>query len=734
MSQSLRTTTKTERLVAHTPRAGGNLWHYLDDHLTSVANIARVFAAAFGAEEVAYLAGLFHDLGKAGAPFQNYLKQAYNYPTLQQKKVDHSSAGAVLARELYTADFPDLEASKSKGVEIAWVVASHHGGLDSLFKLQERLSQKSQDQTISASIPLAEQHIPEITKALDSALPSLLDFPNSQARELFIRMLLSVLVDADHLDTEAFRSPSKFANRQRQFNSISDLLKKLEQSQHEIRANAEPTLVNQARKTIYEAALVKALETPGFFRLTVPTGGGKTRTSLGFALKHAKTFDLRRVVYAIPYTSIIDQTASEFRKILGDENVLEHHSAFEPDDDETENWSKLASENWDAPVIVTTTVQLFESLFANKPSKVRKLHRLAKSVIVLDEVQTLPAPLLDPILDVLRELVRFYGVTVVLCTATQPALDESPKFAGLPNVREIAPEPEKYFRELARVTYTSHVATPWSWEKVSEELNQHERVLCIVNTKKHARKLFALLADDEAFHLSTNMCMAHRREVLEQIRQRVKNKQPCRVISTQLVEAGIDLDFPVVYRALGPLDSIVQAAGRCNREGLIEKGQVIIFKPEDMGLPQNVYATATLLTASFLKGNLHEPGMFSRYFSRLYQDLINTDKNDIQGLRARFDFPEVAKLFRLIEDNTVPVIVPYSDEVREILKEPWGRETLRKLQPYLVNVYKTRIDELNRKALIRPAIDPEIELWEWVGVYDKKLGIVEEVGIENFIF
>jgi CRISPR-associated endonuclease/helicase Cas3 len=351
-------------------------------------------------------------------------------------------------------------------------------------------------------------------------------------------------------------------------------------------------------------------------------------------------------------------------------------------------------------------------------------------------VQTLPAPLLDPILDVLRELVRFYGVTVVLCTATQPALDESPKFAGLPNVREIAPEPEKYFRELARVSYTSHVTTPWSWEKVAEELNQHEQVLCIVNTKKHARELFTLLGDDDTLHLSTNMCMAHRRNVLERIKQRLKNKQPCRVISTQLVEAGIDLDFPIVYRALGPLDSIVQAAGRCNREGLLDgKGRVVIFKPENMDLPKDSgYKTATLLTSSFLKDDLHEPEMFKRYFAKLYQDLINTDKNNIQSLRAYFDFPEVAKLFRLIEDNTAPVIVSYSDEVREILNEPWGRETLRKLQPYLVSVYKTRIDDLNRKALIRPAIDPEIELWEWVGVYDQKLGIVEEVGIENFIF
>lgn len=727
------------RPVAHTPRASSAQWHYLDDHLKAVAERAGEFAKTFGAEEIAYLSGLLHDIGKAGQPFQDYLKRAYANPHLNQKKVDHSSAGAVVARELYTTDFPDLAVSTSKGAEVAWVVAAHHAGLDTLFNLEKRLVQKSRDQTILESIPKAEEALPELTKILDSATPTIPDFPNSQARELFIRMLLSVLVDADHLDTEAFRSPDKFAKRERQFDSIASLMNKLEQSQQEIQGNARSTPVNQARKTIYETALEKALESPGFFRLTVPTGGGKTRTSLGFALKHAMQFDLQRVIYAIPYTSIIDQTASEFRNILGDENVLEHHSAFEPDDDETENWSKLASENWDAPVIVTTTVQLFESLFANKPSKVRKLHRLAKSVIVLDEVQTLPASLLDPILDMLRELVRFYGATVVLCTATQPALDESPQFAGLPNVREIAPEPEKYFRELARVTYTSHVATRWAWEKVAEELKQHEQVLCIVNTKKHARELFALLDDKEALHLSTNMCMAHRRKVLEQIRQNLKNKQPCRVISTQLVEAGVDLDFPVVYRALGPLDSIVQAAGRCNREGLLdEKGHVIIFKPEDMGLPKGVYGTATLLATRFLKSNLHEPDVFKRYFASLYQDLTDTDAHKIQELRSRFNFPEVAKLFKLIDDNTYPVVVPYSDEATRILKGLSSkgfldRETLRALQPFMVNVYQNRIDELDGKALIRPAFDPDIKLWEWVGVYDKRLGIVEEVGAENFI-
>ncbi len=739
---------EANRPVAHTPPKGKKEpWHYLDEHLGQVAKEAKTFAETFDAGELAYVAGLFHDIGKAGAPFQDYLQNAYKFPNLVQKKVDHSSAGALLARALYEETYDDLIASQSKGSELAWVIAAHHAGLANREGLEQRLLKKRNDEEIKTAVDLAIEGIPELHQALGMSAPILYDFPNPKARELFIRMLLSTLVDADHLDTEKHRNPDKHLKRERDFATIPELLTKVISNQQEKQEKSEPSPVNQARRDIYGAALHKAKAEQGFFRLTVPTGGGKTRTSLAFALQHAKQHGLRRVVYAIPYTSITTQTADEFRSILGDEDILEHHSSYSPHDEETETWSKLAYENWDSPVVVTTTVQLFESLFSNRPSNVRKIHRLAKSVIVLDEVQTLPAPLLDPILDVLRELVRFYGVTVVLCTATQPALDESKAFKGLPNVREIAPEPEKYFRELARVNYDLQLGKSWEWQEVADSIMQEgDQVLCIVNTKKHARELFSLIRekDPNAIHLSTNMCAIHRREVLEQIKEKLKNKKPCRVIATQLIEAGIDLDFPVVYRAIGPLDSIVQAAGRCNREGRLEdekgnkiKGRVVVFKPVDAGLPKGVYAVATQLAENLLKSNLdlHQPEIFKQYFSELYTKLTDTDAKKIQELREQFNFPEVATRFKLIEDNTVPVLIRIQrwNEVETILRETWRRDTLRRLQPYTINVYQNKIPALNKQALIRPLLDFE-GIWEWVGKYDDKLGIVEEVEGQSFIF
>lgn len=723
---------------AHTPRKGSDEPHRLKDHLLAVAGLAREFGSRFEAGDLAYLLGLFHDLGKASPEFQGYLREAYAASQAgrsgpRRGTVDHSSAGAVLARALYE-DIPGLEPSGGKGGELAWAVAAHHAGLSSLEGLEQRLLRKQEDPSVRAALDFAEAHMPDLLEVLEST-PELPDLSNCRTREFFIRMLLSALVDADHLDTEAHRSPEQHRRRRRVYASINKLWADLETNQQSKMANAEPTPLNRARREVYEAALQKALEAPGFFRLTVPTGGGKTRTSLGFALRHAKEHGQERVIYAIPYTSITTQTAGEFSNILGPANVLEHHSAYDPLDDETEQWAKLAAENWEAPVVVTTTVQLFESLFSNRPSKVRKLHRLARSVIVLDEVQTLPAPLLDPILDVLRELVYFYEASVVLCTATQPALDESPQFRGLPDVREIAPEPERYFRELERVEYHLELSQPWSWSRLADELKQHPQVLCIVNTKKQARELFQQLGDPKAFHLSTNLTGLHRRWVLHQIRQRLKEKHPCRVIATQLVEAGVDLDFPWVFRAVGPLDSIVQAAGRCNREGqLPHKGQMMVFRPEDSGLPQGVYKSATLLAQNLLHAgvDLNDPKLFKAYFRELYTRLVSTDAQEIQTLRERFDFPEVARRFRLIEDDTVPVIAHRWKAVSRAMKRFSGRELLRELQPYVVSVYRGKLGELERRGLLQKT-GGEVELWEWTGRYDFRLGVVEEVDVESFI-
>jgi CRISPR-associated helicase Cas3/CRISPR-associated endonuclease Cas3-HD len=726
-----------EQYWAHTPRKDdpNQEWQSLKEHLDTVAKLAQGFAGQFRIAEatsLAFWAGILHDLGKYSQEFQNYLRAAYKSDKhglpAPRGGVDHSSAGAVLGRQLYLQDGEELIPKDGLGSELAWVVAAHHAGLTDRVSLENRLSEKQNEQFVQEAI---KRGISDLSTIFEGSGPQLADL-EPFSREFFIRMLLSALVDADRLDTERFWSPKRFEQRQVSKHSLETLLSKVKSAQESIRQT--DTIVNKARWQIYQAALEAAKLEPGFFRLTVPTGGGKTRTSLAFALEHAVIHGQRRVIYAIPFTSIIDQTADVFAELLGTENILEHHSAYEPDDTEAESRTKLASENWDMPVVVTTNVQLFESLFAHKTSKLRKIHNVAGSVLVLDEVQTLPANLLKPTLDVLRELVRHYGVTVVLCTATQPALDAALGFATLENVREIVPEPEHYFSLLKRVEYTVDLE-PKSWETLAKELRQYSQVLCIVNTKRQAQELFKALNDSDAMHLSTHLYPAHRREVLAQIRKRLQENRPCQVVSTQLVEAGVDLDFPVVYRALGPLDSMVQAAGRCNREGKLEQngqptlGKTVIFRPEKEGLPQGTYASATRLSSNRLRkgSDLHDPMLFTEYFTELYRDLTETDAKSIQTLRREFKYPDVAERYRLIEDNTFPVLVRKRSQdiaaIDRILSQHTGFMALRKLQPYTVSVYTSKKEKL--MPFIREMTELEVELWEWTGTYDEQMGIVE---------
>ena len=730
----------TDRIYyAHTSGATRE-WQPLSNHLHAVAEKARQFAEPFGAGDLAYWAGLLHDLGKFNPAFQRYLEESERaHADNKQEHMrgpDHSSAGMMVARTTYTQRYPQL-GQTAQGAELAWPIASHHAGLADLASLEERLIRKSHDDAVSQAIQIAVQVMPELNNLLKTQ-PALPPFYTNRSREFFVRMLMSSLVDADYLDTEAWLNPEKHAHREQELSSISDLLKTVMENQEKLITTAPHNSINQARREIYYAALNKSAERTGFFRLSVPTGGGKTRTALAFALKHAKEHGLGRVIFAIPYTSIIEQTANEFRKIVGPENVLEHHSAIATKDDEQEpnNWARLAAENWDAPIIVTTTVQLFESLFSNRPGKVRKLHNLARSVIVLDEAQTLPIPLLNPILDALSELVQpRYGTSVVLCTATQPALDESLGFPTLADIREIAPNPQWYFRNLSRVRYEIHSDELWSWEDVAEQMWQGEQALCIVNTKAQARSLFAALDDLDALHLSTSMCPAHRLATLKEIRERLKEGTPCRVVSTQLVEAGVDLDFPLVLRALGPLDSIVQAAGRCNREGKLDKpGQVIVFKPEKHTLPRGVYKTAAGLAETLLnqKADLEALETFQGYFRTLYQTLVNRDAHEIQKKRDRFDYPKVAEEFKMISGDTVPVVIRNYEpnKVTTILARGIDRWSMRALQPYLVNVYRDKLNQLEQDGLVQ-LITPG--LWELMGTYHPKLGMLEQLDVERTI-
>ena len=565
-------------------------WQTLQSHASNVGNLAAAFAQNFGADEIARYTGQLHDLGKYSLPFQKRLKG-------EAKSVDHATAGAKIAVERW---------GNVIGKLIAFCIAGHHTGLangcgegNNRSTLKQRLAlQFGED--IPALDNLWQQEI---------KLPQNLSAPPLKADAhhpffsyaFFTRMLYSCLVDADYLDTEAFYSnlENEASERggypdlnalQHNFNQfINAFRRRIAQASEQTEAEKRNAALNRLRSEILDHAVEQAAQPQGLFTLTVPTGGGKTFTSMAFALEHAKQHGMRRVIYVIPFTSIIEQNAAEFRKVfgeLGEQSVLEHHSTFDDgklQNEATKDKLRLASENWDAPIVVTTAVQFFESLFADRSSRCRKLHNIAGSVIILDEAQMLPLNLLLPIMQAIKELAQNYRCSIVMCTATQPAVQaENGFYRGFENVREIAPKPTALFDKLRRTT-VQHIGTQTDTDLLAK-LGEHSQMLVIVNNRRHARSLYDQAKHlDGTFHLTTLMCAKHRSQKLDEIRGRLKNGEPCRVIATSLIEAGVDVDFPLVMRAEAGLDSVAQAAGRCNREGKrsSENSFVWIFAPEE---------------------------------------------------------------------------------------------------------------------------------------------------------
>lgn len=721
--------------IAHTANTEGER-HDLLRHLQAVAEMAAAFAQPFGGGELARCLGLWHDVGKFHPAFQTYLLQAEEEPNRKQRGPDHKAAGAMFALQ-QKLPFANL------------LIQGHHGGLRNKADFDQWYADKKDAAT--EAIALARQASPDLLAQASSSPQAL--FPlhihkDPYAAEFFVRFVFSALTDADFLDTERHFTPERADLRSKEV-AIDTLWQRLAEVQQQFIAGAAMTPVNQLRQEIYAACLDAAIQRPGLFRLTVPTGGGKTRSGLAFALRHAQQHGLRRVIVAVPFLTITEQTVAVYRDLLEREAdlapvVLEHHSGaieemadgdFAPD----AVWNRLAAENWDAPVIVTTTVQLFESLFANSPTRCRKLHRLAGSVIVLDEAQALPVGLLNPILSALRELCAHYGSTVVLSTATQPAFDYLDAFRDLP-ATEIIPEPARYFTALSRVTYDWRLQAKQSWAEVASWMQAAPQVLAIVNTKKDALALLAALADPQALHLSTLLCGAHRRDVVAEIKRRLTAGEPCRLVATQVVEAGVDIDFPLVLRAFGPLDSIIQAAGRANREGKLPgKGQVVIFDPAEGGAPRGSYQIAKETTRTFLHDgppDMDDPAAVAHYF-RLYYPLDNQDRKEIQKLRKAFDYPEVARAFRMIDDDTVNVVVEYAKELPEIhrlveqLRNNWGsrRTVLRRLQPYMVALRRRQAQAYQQQGFITPVlVDAEDRLLvgHWLGRYDPVYGLTAD--------
>ncbi len=690
-------------------------WHPLSEHLRNVGDRAQGFGQPFAL--VAKWTGMLHDLGKYRIPFQEYL--AGERPG--SAETHHAVYGAALAFERCW-------------LGPAFAIAGHHAGLHNLSDLQDLVGSDKYD---------AMNRLDSLTKRFEAELeqiPNKLAEPefakcakDPAAREFYVRMLFSCLVDADFLDTEHFkigreRHPIKM--------DAPLLLKRLQAHRDTFDSSGD---LNKVRNKVFENCLKKAAEPPGFFSLTVPTGGGKTLSGMAFALEHARQHGMRRVIVVIPYLSIIEQNAAEYRKVLDPQNegiVIEHHSAVNAKIDEAEQGrapEELAAENWDAPIIVTTSVQFIGSLFASRTSRCRKLHNIANSVVLLDEVQTLPSHLLNPLLHVLRDLQRHYRVSFVFSTATQPAFRRS---TSLPHgfeaneVKEIASQLGELFQKLGRVVYEVRT-TESDFSELAEEWAGEPQALGVVNTRKQAAEWWERLCAqglEGVLHLSSAMCAAHRMRVLTEAKRRLEDDQPCRLVSTQVIEAGVDIDFPLVYRALGPLDSIVQAAGRCNREGRLPgKGRVVVFRPLDAKLPGGVYRVATDIAARRL-GQLFtddlsgRPELFGRYFDELFR-YVPTDhqrrrETSIQEDRENLRFREVARKARVISDDTQAVIAPMQEALEKVdaicARAQTGgprftREDLRDFQRFMVNLHQRDFQQLDAVGLLHPLL-PGMEL------------------------
>ena len=691
----------------------------LKDHLCGTAELAGHFAGRFGKADWGYACGMLHDIGKYSLAFQDKIKNNSN------RQVDHSTAGAKACFEkggMYSF--------------MSYCIAGHHSGLPDYGSSSDpgnapTLQGRKKKHIEDCDAYKSEIHIPEIkTLPFDPKHSPDPDFSLS----VFIRMLYSCLVDADFLDTEYFMKEGRTQRETGEEPSV--LLEKLKKHVAGWLLNEDTETVNGRRTEILRHCFECGHKERGIFQLTVPTGGGKTIASLAFALQHAVENQMDRVIYVIPYTSIIEQNAEVFREILGEQNVLENHYNVDYESTEELKPMQLASENWDKPVVVTTNVQFFESLFANKSSKCRKLHNIANSVIIFDEAQMLPTDYLKPCIAVMEELAANFGSSIVLCTATQPAL--SPFFQRKMPVTELCPRVEEQFRFFERVTF-QNVGTI-SEDELIEKLQKEEQALCIVNTKKRAQRLYQKMKGEGVFHLSTAMYPKHRRRVLDKIRQLVKDGKRCILISTSLVEAGVDLDFCTVYRQLAGVDSMIQAAGRCNREGkrAAQDSFAYLFQFEEKeyvpGQQLQIDVSKMLLSEGEDISSLHG---IEKYFEALYHfrgESLDKKKIFEEFKDKRYNFAKAAKEFKLIEENTLTVFISREEEAEEplwqIKHQGYTKSGMRKAGQYCVQLYENDIEKLQGAGMLRLISEDIEDFYELVdsGQYSEEMGL--DLGIE----
>lgn len=694
----------------------------LDEHLKNVSHLASQYSSVFDAEQMGYLCGMLHDIGKYSTEFQDRLLKC-------GKKVDHSTAGALEAEKLLGKTFKII---------LGYIICGHHSGLMDygsqerglLLRFNKKIpSYNYQDKEINVDIASIKKEIPKIK--LDNG---------GFTMGFFIRMLYSCLVDADFLDTEKFMKVEveKFRGN---FEDFSSLTEKFNKYMYIKSSNAIKSRINGYRQQIFSNCVNAAYQNTNLFSLTVPTGGGKTLASMGFALNHLKYNSLKRIICVIPYTSIIEQNAKQYKNIFGEESVLEHHSNFDfnkiGDAIDLENYNtsekiKLASENWDIPIVVTTNVQFFESLFSNKSSRCRKLHNLANSVIIIDEAQMLPTNFLRPSLAAIYELVSNYNTSVVLTTATKP---EFPENIISKKPVEIVNNPEALYEEFRRVEvdYIGQLSD----ENLTSRINNISQVLVIVNTRNHAQKLYECLPKSDLFHLSAKMCSVHRSEILETIRSKLKKGESCKVISTQLIECGVDISFPIVYRCLAGIDSIAQSAGRCNREGEMERGKVYVFNStEEYGkaiMYQSRTAECGRQVLQVFKDSLSLDAI-SKYFELLYD--VEKDRLDTKNIMDNFEegakelafsFEKAAKDYKLI-DETESLVIPYNEDacksIEQLKYTDYPNSIIRKLQPYAISIHNMQLKKLIELGAVNIIAKCCYVLESKKSFYDENTGLV----------
>ena len=723
--KNLLSANQSAKYYAHSENHLGKK-HLLKDHLIQTSKIAGSFGRNNYERNVLRAAGLLHDLGKYQADFQKYLFEGG-----KRGSVPHAVYGSIIARGFCLSD-----------TSIA--IDGHHKGIPN--SSDWNADTKEADENSDKLKDLFFQDIKISNEIFNLEKGA---FHTRFERDLFIRFVYSSLTDADWLNTEAHFKPEKSKLRQNIKLNTALLIEKLDAH---LAGKSKDGEINKLRNTAREAALKKASQSPGFFTLNLPTVMGKTLTSVYWALSHAKANNLKRIIIVLPFINIIDQTGEVLKNIFGTENILEHHSYvneeyYKNSESDIYDFHKLACENWNYPIIITTTVQFFETLFSNKPSKCRKLHNIADSAVIFDEVQTLPKEVIKPTLDMLKNLNSVLNVSFLFCTATMPAFEKRDNFDGIENLTPLIEEPEKLFSKTIRINYNlinrlKEIDFAVLLKKVAKT---NKSALIVMNTKKAALNFYQLACMEkhnwtQIYHLSTFMCPTHRKIIIKQIRNDLKNNQKILVCSTQLIEAGVDFDFPCVFRAVAPLESIIQSAGRCNREGILPyKGLMHIFRLKGSKMPDKTYKACAEHAAGMILDNtdeLHKHDFFEDYYKQVINLYIDQGNwHSFNELRKSFSFKDVNNVYKIIDSPGQSIFIKdYNDDCRTLYNKIKSqlfidKEDYRAIQQFSVSLYANQIKKYSDKIS-----EMEQGLLIWLGEYDSNKGInLAPAEIDDFI-